>query len=159
MSDVEAVGAVVAEQALAEGTHIVAVAVKDHDGLLATGQHEDIVVGVHGHAWAFLEVDAVGQLGPVLDEFVSKVTYAINFWHFLHPFVADLPVERPRSDPLTEVEGTIERGRRAGVIVSPPYWGVNGRALTSDPGGNSLKSGHFRTYPATLVAEPPSLGI
>ena len=91
VADVESVGAVVAEQALAEGAHIVAVAVEDHDGLLAASQHEDVVVGVAGHAGAFLEIHAVGQLGPIFDEFVSKVTYAVNFWHFIHPFVADLP--------------------------------------------------------------------
>ena len=91
VADVEAVGAVVAEQALAEGAHVVAVAVEDHDGLLAACQHEDVVVGVAGHAGAFLEIHAVGQLGPVFNEFVAEITYAVNFWHFQHPFVADLP--------------------------------------------------------------------
>ena len=89
VSDVQAVGAVVAEQALAERAHIVAVAVKDHDRLSAPGQHEYVVVGVHGHAGAFLEIHAVGQLGPVLDEFVTEIAFAVYFWHFQHPFVAD----------------------------------------------------------------------
>ena len=64
-----------AEEATPEGTQEVPVPVEDHHGMIdIAGEGEDLVAGVDRHAWRFHKVDAVGQLHPIDDRLVTKVS-------------------------------------------------------------------------------------
>ena len=62
MGYIQAVGAV-AEQTLAEAADEVALPVEHHDGVLAAGQDINVVLGIDGHAGAFVEGHSVRNFG------------------------------------------------------------------------------------------------
>ena len=84
MGDVQAVGSVVAEMTFTERPDVVPVPVQNDDRLLATGENEDVVLGVDGYARTLFEGHAAGQFGPVLNKVISEIALTVDIWHRVH---------------------------------------------------------------------------
>jgi hypothetical protein len=60
---------------------IVALAVENHDRMIASGEDVHVVLGIYGNTGTLEIPDAFGQLAPPIDIFVAKIANPVDLAH------------------------------------------------------------------------------